>query len=324
MSYSREYEKVGWENGESGGTPLNKTNMKHMDDAIYDHDGKITDILNGDTSVGDAENLGGHPAEDFLTEADISGKFDKSDITTSWNMSDLSDTKVPSEKLTKNSINEAYDKGSEGVTKANEAKALANEKVTIIQPTATSQTFTSRTVENDGSARITKLKGNSIIDADSDSIINFTATSIKSYDSDGNLLAELPLDLSNFGGSMKSAGSVYDEKTDTRDVVRVGSRAYQSGDESDSTLTTDGTTTNYPLATPIEYNTVNFLDYPISEGGTEEIVSESDTSALVGDIAYGLSGERHEARLNLDENAIVKLRNLIASLEARIATLEGN
>jgi hypothetical protein len=35
-------------------------------------------------------------------------------------------------------------------------------------------------------------------------------------------------------------------------VKNVGSRSYASGDESDSTVVTDGTTTYYPLNTPTE------------------------------------------------------------------------
>ena len=53
-----------------------------------------------------------------------------------------------------------------------------------------------------------------------------------------------------FTNGMRSAGNVRDELTDNKKTVRVGTRAYQSGDENDSTLTTDGINTNYPLATP--------------------------------------------------------------------------
>ena len=34
----------------------------------------------------------------------------------------------------------------------------------------------------------------------------------------------------------------------------MGSRAYASGDESDSTVITDGTNTNYELDTPLEFD----------------------------------------------------------------------
>lgn len=55
-----------------------------------------------------------------------------------------------------------------------------------------------------------------------------------------------------FPTGMKSAGNVYDELTSNKAVTRVGTRAYQSGDESDSSVTTDGTNTNYALSTPVE------------------------------------------------------------------------
>ncbi len=55
-----------------------------------------------------------------------------------------------------------------------------------------------------------------------------------------------------FPNGMKSAGSVYDELTESKAITRVGSRAYQSGDESDTSVITDGTTTYYALVTPTE------------------------------------------------------------------------
>ena len=55
-----------------------------------------------------------------------------------------------------------------------------------------------------------------------------------------------------FPTGMKSAGSVYDELTENKAITRIGSRAYESGDENDTTVITDGTTTYYPLTTPTE------------------------------------------------------------------------
>lgn len=60
-----------------------------------------------------------------------------------------------------------------------------------------------------------------------------------------------------FPDGMKSAGSVYDEiKVDggqLKAIKRLGSRDYESGDESDTSVITDRTTTYYSLATPQEY-----------------------------------------------------------------------
>lgn len=62
-------------------------------------------------------------------------------------------------------------------------------------------------------------------------------------------------------------------------TVNVGSRAYQSGDESDTDVLTDGTTTNYALNTPIEYTDLqdgngNPLNprYKVEQGGTEQVL----------------------------------------------------
>lgn len=62
-------------------------------------------------------------------------------------------------------------------------------------------------------------------------------------------------------------------------TVSVGSRAYQSGDESDTSVITDGTTTYYALTTPIEYTDLqdgngNPLNprYKVEQGGTEQVL----------------------------------------------------
>lgn len=74
--------------------------------------------------------------------------------------------------------------------------------------------------------------------------------------------------------TLRAAGSVRDELTAGELVTRVGERAYQSGDESDATVRTDGTTTYYPLATPTTTNISPALPmtYRIEQGGTEAII----------------------------------------------------
>jgi len=99
-----------------------------------------------------------------------------------------------------------------------------------------------------------------------------------------------------FPTGMKSAGKgnslTYDELTNYKATSRVGTRAYQSGDENDSTLTTDMTYTNYPLTTPTETDISPSLDltYPIENGGTEQIIpvnsSVPTTSPIICDIDY--------------------------------------
>ena len=56
--------------------------------------------------------------------------------------------------------------------------------------------------------------------------------------------------------------------------VKVGERAYQSGDESDATLRTDGTTTYYPLATPTTtpISPALPMTYRVQAGGSESII----------------------------------------------------
>ena len=106
-------------------------------------------------------------------------------------------------------------------------------------------------------------------------------------DSNGNLA---------FPNGMRSAGSVRDEiwfnpTTQMWEAVqKVGVRAYAEGDAEDTSVTTDGTNTNYALANTFvtEISEDINLDFDVSDYGTEElIVAEGAQSApLVADITY--------------------------------------
>ena len=96
-----------------------------------------------------------------------------------------------------------------------------------------------------------------------------------------------------FEDGMKSAGTVYDEWSGTTATKRIGSRAYQSGDENDSSVVTDGTTTYYPLATPVTY-TVDTLPDTLAAfdaAGTQRRLpvdtSEEVAAPMVCDFQYG-------------------------------------
>lgn len=112
-------------------------------------------------------------------------------------------------------------------------------------------------------------------------IINNATEELDVYDSEETLKSTLPLNLTTITGKqvgvedaesvvifpygMRQAGSVADtllvddDGYARRALVKIGSRAYQSGDESDSTVVTDLTNTLYALATVSEYT----LDEPI-------------------------------------------------------------
>lgn len=95
---------------------------------------------------------------------------------------------------------------------------------------------------------------------------------------------------------MRSAGSVRDvirfnSTTQKWEAVQnVGVRAYASGDESNSAVITDGTTTNYALTTPIvkEIEDVPNMDFDVSDYGTEELIAQEGKASapIVADIAY--------------------------------------
>lgn len=92
-----------------------------------------------------------------------------------------------------------------------------------------------------------------------------------------------------FKGGLRAVGNVYDEITPTKAVKRIESRAYQSGDESNAAVLTDGKNTLYVLDSPEEttYDELNLTEQ-VAEGGTEEaIITDGKTSTpLRADIVY--------------------------------------
>ena len=76
------------------------------------------------------------------------------------------------------------------------------------------------------------------------------------------------------GDKLKAVGDVW--KSDGTITRKYGTRAYQSGDESDATVVTDMTTTVYPLTTPTTESATPY-DNPqwCDANGTEEYVSTS-------------------------------------------------
>ena len=109
--------------------------------------------------------------------------------------------------------------------------------------------------------------------------------SFKVKDGNGNIIT--------ITGGLKSAGSVRDEIVGNKYIRYVATRAYQSGDENNSTVTTDGHEyTNYALATPIEYDLVEPLIYTMKAGTTEERISPNSdglSAPFCCDITYSAS-----------------------------------
>ena len=119
--------------------------------------------------------------------------------------------------------------------------------------------------------------------------MSYNAGSIKSVsgltahvmcDADDNIIGNYPLDSSvelrgqyklDANNNLYADGDVW--KSDGEITRKYGTRAYQSGDESDATVVTDGTTTVYPLTTPTT-ETAPTYDSPqwCDSKGTEEYV----------------------------------------------------
>ena len=172
-----------------------------------------------------------------------------------------------------------------------------------------------------------------------DICINISSSENGEYESYTENTTNLPT-LAYFPTGMKSAGSVYDELTPSKAITRIGSRAYQSGDESDTSVITDGTTTYYVLATPTE-NTVDLdLTFNAYEDGTEQLLpvngSVPSTSPIIADMTY-LSiddamtyileklesiPEQTEQRLEALEDDVADLQTDVGALQPAVSSLQ--
>lgn len=109
-------------------------------------------------------------------------------------------------------------------------------------------------------------------------------------------IANLPIK-KYFPDGMKSAGNVRDEivwdevSKQYMGIKRIGTRAYQIGDEDLSDVRTDKTNTYYILETPEEtiIDDYSLIDYEVSDFGTEEIITDEPTTPIVADIQYGFN-----------------------------------
>ena len=138
-----------------------------------------------------------------------------------------------------------------------------------------------------------------------------------------------------FPTGMKSKGDVYDELTENKAITRIGSRAYQSGDESDTSVITDGVTTYYPLATPTETDIDIDLYFKAYLDGTEQLLpvngSTPVTSPIRADITYlSINALLEDILEQLNsipgtiEQELQGLDDRVSDVEADITTIEGN
>lgn len=90
----------------------------------------------------------------------------------------------------------------------------------------------------------------------------------------GELVRVWPTGMPGFGGIMDSIG--IDDDTPTA-YKNIGSRAYTSGDENDSSVLTDGTTTYYNLDTPEVYTDLVYMGSEHFADGTPVVLPVSYT-----------------------------------------------
>lgn len=140
-----------------------------------------------------------------------------------------------------------------------------------------------------------------------------------------------------FPDGMRSAGTAHDELIrDTsgnivQAVVKLGKRAYTSGDEDDATLVTDKTNTIYPLTTPQTYVLDEPLDpnYRVDDFGTEGIEPLTDaqgnpaTAPFKAEIVYGPNVQDTIRRLPTNYLSIADYKTGIANLASAFGTSLG-
>ena len=108
-------------------------------------------------------------------------------------------------------------------------------------------------------------------------------------DTDGNV---------PFQNGLQSCPVAQDEATKEGGTIRIGTRAYQAGDESDANVITDGMNTNYALATPVPFTWAEPLNLgvKVDENGTERAVAPEGATApsapFVADTTYTMSVAR--------------------------------
>ena len=168
-------------------------------------------------------------------------------------------------------------------------------------------------------------------------IVSSFAEGIKTTDTDGKVSERKWSETLKkyFPDGLKSAGSVYDEITPTKAVKRIESRAYQSGDESNAAVLTDGKNTLYGLDSPEEtaYDELNLTEQ-VSEGGTEEaIITEGKVSTpLRADIVYPIDAyntiKANKTNIgtlsSLNTASKTDLVSAINELAGKVAALEAN
>jgi hypothetical protein len=154
------------------------------------------------------------------------------------------------------------------------------------------------------------------------SLLNLNADSIKSVD-EGEMKEDvvgLPIK-QYFLDGMKAIDSVRDEivwveeEEKYKAIKRIGSRAYQTGDEEVAELRTDKTNTYYILDSPIE----SFLDnelikYEVWNEGAEEILSDEPTTPIIIEVAYGVNAVDTLNRLPQNYISAESMRGFLAQL----------
>lgn len=147
--------------------------------------------------------------------------------------------------------------------------------------------------------------------------LNLGLNNLACHDEDNNAVVVNGLD--GVGSSQDEL--VVENGWGTKIIKRRGRRAYQAGDESDATLMTDGTNTDYPLATP----KVLTLDNPIPAGyyvndfGTEarlpQDTADDPQAPFCAEIQYAMNATDTIRRLPSQYISDESMTNILTALK---------
>lgn len=123
---------------------------------------------------------------------------------------------------------------------------------------------------------------------------------------------ELPEVLNYFHEGMNGIGEVYDEINSENAIQRWKSRPWQSGDDDNDDVITDGTTTIYKLSAPIVTPILEPIQlvYDVEDFGTERAIAPENSAPFRADIVYQFNAE---GRIRDNGRNIERLENKIRS-----------
>ena len=198
-----------------------------------------------------------------------------------------------------------------------EAPALVSGSSRAVLGDPETASWMERITAADGAALIESVQGNTVVQDGSLLPVRMEGVETVAADESWSSQRTIPAE-TYFPQGLRSAGSVRDELRADAAITRVGERAYQSGDESDASVITDGTVTHYVLATPTTtpIDPPLLLSYRVGAGGTERVMVASGTTSAPPVFAtrYPLDPADLAASIAPRESAVAEANHAVGDL----------